>query len=88
MEFDSGHQQLKAQLMAAFDRASRSVDSTHKKTRLVNIVMQEEEEKKEDSRLFRLTQRFNGARLKLKQAEDEETSEAANEGDDVPETTQ
>lgn len=60
MELDASHQQLKHQLMACFDRASRSVDATHKKTREIHAIMDEEE----DSRLLRLTQRINGARIK------------------------
>lgn len=39
MELDPSHQQLKAQLMAAFDRASRSIDSTCKKTRDISVAM-------------------------------------------------
>ncbi len=84
MELDPSHQQLKHQLMAVFDRASRSVDSTHQKTRDMSIVL-EEEAKKQDSRLFRLTRRINGAHKP--KAKDEE-SDAENEGDAVPETTQ
>ena len=70
MEFDDSHQRLKAQLMACFDRASRSVDSTQKKTRDIRIAIDEGTEDK-DSRIFKLTQRFNGAKEK---EEDEENS--------------
>jgi len=62
MQFDDSHQQLKAQLMAHFDRASRSVDAAHKKTCEVRTTL-DEEEKNEDSRMFKLTQRINGAKI-------------------------
>jgi len=58
MNPSDSHQHLKAQLMSAMDRACRSVDATHKKTRDIRIAL-EEEEPKEDSKIFKLTKRLN-----------------------------
>jgi len=80
MEFSESHQQLKAQLMAAFDRASRTVDSTCKKTRDVQVSIDEDEAKHEDSRMFRLTKKINGSHPEEEDGDD-------NPGDeDVPAT--
>lgn len=82
MEFSESHQQLKAQLMAAFDRASRSIDSTQQKTRDVRICMDEDEAKHEDSKMFKLTQRLQ----KKVNGFHPEEGDTDNPGDEVPAT--
>ncbi len=81
MEFDESHQMLKAQLIAAFDRASRSVDSTCKKTKDIRVAF-DEESKNEDSRLFKLTRRLNAegdALDNTREGESDEEEEVLND---------
>ena len=84
MELDAGHQQLKHQLMAAFARASRSVDATHKKTCEVRIAF-DEEVNNTGSRIFKLTQRINGAKKLIQETESPTQPVEGEEEDDEEE---
>jgi hypothetical protein len=68
---DQSHELLKAKFLASAQRVSRQANAHSNRTKMLHAALEEEEEKGDDSRLFRLTQRLNGALIKPED-EDEE----------------
>jgi hypothetical protein len=69
---DQSHELLKARFLASAQRVSRKADAHSNRTKILHATIEQEEEKGDGSRLFRLTQCLNGATVSQDETKEED----------------